>query len=214
MTSITKETPIDTYFKDFQANNGTHFDILKNTIQAIHKTEFFDTNIDIFKNYSLFKRNTEINSGIDEKGCIFNDDFDEPEDEYIMCDKKTFQKKFNELTNNIFHFFDWDNVVVAGGVVNLAIMSNDLPKKLDDIDFFLHGVDESKAMKIITKICDSIKDIVPKSYAIKTSKTVTLMIPKPYRNLQFVTTLFNNKEDILHNFDLQSSKVLYDGETV
>ena len=65
-------------------------------------------------------------------------------------------------------------------------------------------------MKIITKICDSIKDIVPKSYAIKTSKTVTLMMPKPYRNLQFVTTLFNNKEDILHNFDLQSSKVLYD----
>lgn len=100
----------------------------------------------------------------------------------------------------------------------MAASTNELPKDLNnfdyDIDFFVYGVDKGQTMKIITKICDSIKDIIPESKSIKTSKTVTIMMPKPYINLQFITTLFNDKNDILYSFDLQSSKVLFDGNTV
>ena len=218
MSTPTK-TKSPQYFEKFQNNDGNHFEILKNSINDFNKLNCCGVIIDVFKNYhQMFKRNKSIDSGIEKNSCLFNAYYEKPSDDYIMCDKNTFYEKFNSLTNNILHFFNWDNIVVAGGVINLAIMPGKLPEKIHDmdydIDFFLYGVNESKAIKIVSNIYESIKDIIPECYIIKTSKTITIMLPKPYHNIQFVTTLFNDKEDILHNFDLQSSKVLFDGETV
>lgn len=174
--------------------------------------------MDIYKNYKRFLTSNDYTRIIPDNSCLLTQNYEKSDDKYSVCDQETFIRRFNRLTNGMMNFFDWDGVVVAGGVVNLALSNTPLPDDLDtmdyDVDVFLYGVNEGEAKKIITKVYDSIKDIVPESACVKTDKAITLVLPKPYRHVQFVTTLHASKGDILHSFDLQSSKVLYDGKSV
>mgnify|MGYP000588419677 CR=1 FL=1 len=174
--------------------------------------------IDVFKYYNYFETCDQNYSGIDENSCLLTKNHSHHTKKYTVCDQDTFVTRFNKLTNNILNFFDWNNVVIAGGVVNIALSNTPLPIDLEtlnyDIDVFIYGVNEGEAKKIMTRIYDSIKDIIPESKCVKTDNAVTVIMPKPFRHIQFVTTLYQNKGDILCGFDLQSSKVLYDGKTV
>lgn len=202
-------------YKSQLTSDNTHFDILKKYMNA--KSNEVSELFNVYENYDYFKKPDPTKSGIVEDSCILRQLPRTDSESHCVVNKETFTDRFNKLSNGILNFFDWDNIVVAGGLVNLAmshIPIEDTEKTSYDIDMFVHSVNEGEAKKIMTRVYDSIKDIVPESTCVKTEKTVTVILPKPFRHIQFITTLYQSKEDLLHGFDLQSAKVLYDGKNV
>jgi len=207
------------YLDEFNSSlsmSNTHFDILKKHSKINQAVHLNDMLINVHNNYELFKSIDTLKSGISDDSCLFVKNKSDSK-QFSIVNREQFEERFNKLTNNLLNFFDWNNVVVAGGVVSLALSDKPIDECLQDnydIDMFVYGVRESEAKKIITRIYDSIKDIVPESKCIKTNKTITVALSTPYRHIQFVTTLFESAGDILHNFDICSSKVMYDGNNV
>ncbi len=218
---------IEEYTTNWKNNEQTAFETLtnglsKNNFKNDPTFNMLQNNlINIYENYELFKH-TNKPSGIKEESIILNEIYKKKletrlKHEYCVVDKENFIIRFNKLTNNLLNFIDWQNVAVAGGVINLALSHEpieELEKNNYDIDVFIYGVSEVKAKKIINNIYDSFKDIITTSKCIKTKNTITIINVMPYRHIQFVLNIFQNVGNILHNFDLQSSKVLFDGENV
>ena len=212
-------SPLKMYLDEYKSKlttDNTHFDILKKHMK-INQPNQLQELMNVHDNYETFKKPDSLLSGITEDSCILRQLPRSDSESHCVVNKETFTERFNKLSNNILNFFDWENIVIAGGMVNLALSHVPLDEadKLNyDIDMFVHSVNEGEAKKIMNRVFDSIKDIVPECKCVKTHNTVTVILPKPYRHIQFVTNLFESKEDLLHNFDLQSAKVLYDGKSV
>jgi len=183
----------------------------------VHQTDSLPELMNVYDNYEYFRKPDSLLSGVTEDSCILRQLPSNDSESHCVVNKETFIERFDKLSNNILNFFDWENIIIAGGMVNLALSHTPLDEvdKLNyDIDMFVHSVNEGEAKKIMNRVFDSIKDVVPECKCVKTHNTVTVILPKPFRHIQFVTNLFESKEDLLHNFDLQSAKVLYDGKSV
>lgn len=202
----------------------THFDVLKEFSRPVERQNSaepladvtYDRLINVYDNYEYFNSTDPKVSGICEKSCLFVDKYKTPL-AHCISSKEEFVERFDKLTQSILNFIDWDNVVVAGGLVNHAISTaplTDLNSLSSDIDIFMYGVNEMQAQKLMNQIYESLKDIVPENKCVKTNKTITIILPKPYRHIQLVTKLFNSIGDILNEFDLGCSKVAFDGKNV
>ena len=202
----------------------THFDVLKEFSQPVeHSSTVHPTGdamhnrlINVYDNYESFNSIDPKVSGICEKSCLFVDKYKTPS-AHCISSKEEFVERFDKLTQSILNFIDWNNVVVAGGLVNHAISTaplTDLNSISSDIDIFMYGVNEMQAQKLMNQIYESLKDIVPTNKCVKTNKTITIILPMPYRHIQLVTKLFNSVGDILNEFDLGCSKVAFDGKNV
>jgi ankyrin repeat protein len=172
--------------------------------------------INVYDNYGSFKNIDQEVSGIDENSCLFVDDYKAPS-AHTISSKDEFLARFDKLTQSILNFIDWNNVVVAGGLVNLALSTTpltDLNSIDSDIDIFVYGVNEIQAQKTMNQIYESLKDIVPENKCVKTNMTITIILPKPFRHIQLVTKLYNSVGDLLNEFDLGCAKVAFDGKNV
>jgi ankyrin repeat protein len=220
-TPSTQATREHAYSTEYATSNNK-FEMLKKYLDRLPGSDADTHLLDVYNNYSLFARQTTDTSGVNKESCLLNNEYTkrvarESDKSHVIVTQEQFMERFDKLTNGLLNFFDWDNIVVAGGLVNAALSHtplSELKKKNYDIDFFVYGVNESEAKKILDRVYNSFKDIVPDNKCVKTGMTVTVVLPEPYRHIQFVTTLYQNKGDILHAFDLGSSKVLFDGKRV
>lgn len=97
------------------------------------------------------------------------------------------------------------NVVVAGG----AVFSSMFDSLYSDIDMFIYGVDEIKAIEITNNIILSNKQ----KLLTRTQNAITF-IDTYDTTRQIILRLYKYIHEIIHGFDIDSSCVLYDGNKI
>jgi hypothetical protein len=90
-----------------------------------------------------------------------------------------------------------------------------------DIDIFVYGLDQTKAnarlVQVMVRLKERIRETVGDSVDavfIKSDNTVTLESGSPRRKIQIITRLYESKEEILNEFDIDCICVGFDGKDV
>lgn len=131
----------------------------------------------------------------------------------IYCDYKTFKKRWNKFTFNIFNKIKWKDMIVAGGSICILLdKDKDINKFKDsDIDIFIYG------NKIISKIKYLLfyikKSRFNKVKYIYRDNIIEIFIENN-RKIQIIPTCFKTPEDIINSFDLSITQIYYDGNNV
>ncbi|KAJ6236128.1 ankyrin repeat-containing protein [Anaeramoeba flamelloides] len=205
-----KEKAIPTLFKSLSSEKT---DQEKNEEKEIEKEE----------------KNEENEKGIEiEKE---DEDEDKEEDEFRIEDEQQFKTNFKIFTERQFDFFNWKNVLVAGGSVLASLMK--VPKKYSedistrreyfnevsytqsDIDLFLYGLTEEEANEKVKEIYKSIKQTLPfKCICFRSRNSISIVSQYPFRSIQIILRLYKSPAEVLMGFDIDSSSVGYDGERV
>ena len=141
----------------------------------------------------------------------------------IVQSLSAFRTNFNAFTNETFRHFtepDWSNIVVAGGSVSICLhpLSNNIPdhKKhyLDitkgDIDIFFYDMCNMTAQSRLLRL----EEILCPKKVIRTQNAVTFISEYPQRPIQVILQLFRSISEIITSFDVNSSCVAYNGQTV
>ncbi|KAJ7776442.1 hypothetical protein B0H16DRAFT_1302341, partial [Mycena metata] len=147
----------------------------------------------------------------------------------IQPSTMAFAKRFTYMTDNFLENLDWNNVLVAGGIVLgtlLAVKNPGAPDAFNyitdqwessDIDIYLYGLSAAqatiKAQSIYNTFKANLLDGTP-SFVVKNSKTITFYTRHPLRRVQTILKLGKTPKDILLNFDLDVCAVGWDGNTV
>lgn len=124
----------------------------------------------------------------------------------------------------------FDNLMLAGGCVGHYLTSKD--RYRGDLDFFLWGLSREQANLRLQKI---LEDLIQAAENINNQREAAAKLKNSYWNkvdmrfirnrngltvfmdhteLQFIFRLYQTRSEILHGFDLGSSAVGFDGETV
>ena len=113
----------------------------------------------------------------------------------------------------------WSNLVVAGGAVLGALLTgNGGPEDLDtkfpnsDVDVFFYGLDEQGAKDKLVSVFEKIKthpnckSQEGQMLACRTPFTVTFLLKRPMRHVQFILRLHATKQDVVEVKNKTSSK--------
>ena len=147
-----------------------------------------------------------------------------PEILHLHSNDEAFRVTFTRITQNILRGLDWQNVVVAGGIVLNTLLhvdpDCDNEKRIQDpnIDLYIFGLSpadaEKKALEIeqVWKINLSRENT--QTLITKNNKTITLIPSYPHRRLQIILKVLPNPTAILLNFDLDVCALAFDGSKV
>ena len=128
---------------------------------------------------------------------------------FKYCNYDQCMERFNEFTENLLSQLDWTNTVVAGGSVNLIVTGQkifDYPAS--DIDIYFYGCDPYKRLNHVLDYLRERYDIV----VFQRRCIITVLIRNHQRIVQLMNVNYNSIEDILRDFDLPVSQILYDGK--
>lgn len=128
---------------------------------------------------------------------------------------KSYEKfiiNFNNVTYNYFVDFDFNNVVISGGII-LGCLLNNFDNQ-SDIDLFLYDLSEDNMRKKIQEIINHFNKKNPINKVIETMNTVTIYFNYPYKPIQIILFKNNFKNECVEDFDLDICKVMYDGSNV
>jgi hypothetical protein len=123
-----------------------------------------------------------------------------------------------ELMQTFLHLYPWlesldfNNLMIAGGSLAtiLQLLSTNRSVTLEDIndiDFFLHGMDSVTGLAKVESLITKIKSLYPDSTCIRTQCAVTLIDKAGINKFQIIMSMFNNPSQVLHSFDFGASKV-------
>jgi hypothetical protein len=140
----------------------------------------------------------------------------------INLDK--FTENFKNLTHNIFDNFNWDNIILSGGIMfNLITINNIfMYNRNSDIDLFIYGENNDIKKERAKYICEYLKGKFENNiYFIENTNVITVIIrdkinstSNPIRNIQIILTNYKNAYDIISNFDHTCIQILYNGEKI
>lgn len=124
------------------------------------------------------------------------------------------ERQINIYTKGVLMDMNWDNVILAGGLINLLLHKSLLDNNVSnyDIDLFIYGTKKEKKNKL--KELLKFFSIKNKNvyYVFRTKNIVEVYIPdKP--TIQIILSSKFTIDSILLNFDLSHVKVCYDGKT-
>ena len=133
-----------------------------------------------------------------------------------------FRRRFDELTGNVLKGLDWNNLLVAGGIVLGALLVGDSPDsskqwESSDIDVYVYGLGPQAATERIKHIFQVFRANLPQgapTLVVRNSKTITFYSDFPTRRIQIVLKLVNSPKDVLLNFDLDICAIGWDGSNV
>ncbi|KAJ7730582.1 hypothetical protein B0H16DRAFT_1469551 [Mycena metata] len=140
-----------------------------------------------------------------------------------------FRTNFEFLTDRLLKNLNWDNVIVAGGIVLGALMATPpytsngphpnqwAAASSSDIDMYIYGLTAQDANKKLVHIFDVFRSNLPppmRTLAVRNCKTITFYAEYPLRRIQIVLKLAENPRDVLLNFDLDICAMGWDGENV
>ncbi|KAJ7159730.1 hypothetical protein C8R46DRAFT_1194962 [Mycena filopes] len=134
-----------------------------------------------------------------------------------------FQRTFDRMSDGLLKNLNWDNVVVAGGIVLGALLGVDTPTgktqakhwQSSDIDVYIHGLGPKDANKKLQYICSTFKANLPAggpTLVVRNAKTITFYSRYPLRRIQVVLKLVKSPKAVLLNFDLDICGMGWDGE--
>ncbi|KAJ7148273.1 hypothetical protein C8R46DRAFT_1044821 [Mycena filopes] len=145
----------------------------------------------------------------------------------IQPSTDAFQRSFELISAGLLNTLDWNNVIVAGGIVLGALVNTDCNDEshlhpssgweMSDVDVYIHGLSPSEANRKVQHIFDTFRGNLPphmRTLAIRNAKTITLYADYPLRRIQIVLKLAKNPRDILLNFDLDICAMGWDGSNV
>ncbi|KAG9000610.1 hypothetical protein FRB93_012622 [Tulasnella sp. JGI-2019a] len=128
---------------------------------------------------------------------------------------------------------DWTGVIAAGGSV-LACLAP-LPDRVveqgskrairkyyhaeaypaSDVDLFLYGMTPEQAEEKCKAIFAAVRDSVPwEVTSVRTKNAVSIHCQYPYRSIQIVLRLYQSPAEVLAGFDVDSSCVAFNGNSV
>ena len=136
---------------------------------------------------------------------------------------QSFATTFARITKNILNGLDWQNVVVAGGMVLTTLLhvnsAYDQDKRVQDLDLdiYIHGLSPADAEKKAFEIEEVWRRNLPDdSHTLVTQnhKTITFTPSYPNRRLQIILKALPNPTAILLNFDLDICALAFNGSNV
>ncbi|KAL8668536.1 MAG: hypothetical protein Q9168_006840 [Polycauliona sp. 1 TL-2023] len=153
----------------------------------------------------------------------------------IVGTDKTFMETFRLVTNGCLDQLDWQNIIIAGGMVLNTLLLTDrldgLPASATptnvsdcDIDLYLYDLTPEEANRKIEHIYDvwyshnlqhgGLSGHAVDQMIVKTRQTITLIPIYPFRRIQIVLKILQSPADILLNFDLDACAFAFDGSRV
>lgn len=136
---------------------------------------------------------------------------------------QSFAATFARITKNILDGLDWQNVVVAGGMVLTTLLhvdpAHDQDKRVQDLDLdiYIHGLSPADAEKKAFEIEEVWRRNLPDdSHTLVTQnhKTITFIPSYPNRRLQIILKALRDLTAILLNFDLDICALAFNGSNV
>lgn len=203
-------------FKNTNINNN-FLDMIKYAKHILHADDFFQlvNSFEIEYLFNVFEYNNymKYDKSIPKFMCDQNK-FYEKYDDTVVENIKTFKNNMSKLTFQILDEFKWNNVVVAGGAV-FHCLSKKLHKfeTNTDIDLFIYGNKEDRITKFKSLLLffnNHHKNVL---FNVN-NNVVTIAIQGIHRNFQIILTSWENKYDLLNNFDFGYIQCLYDGAHV
>ncbi|KAK7057988.1 hypothetical protein R3P38DRAFT_3253024 [Favolaschia claudopus] len=131
-----------------------------------------------------------------------------------------FRRKFESMSDGLLKGLNWNNVIVAGGIVLgglLSVSGAGDEWKASDIDMYFYGLTPTQANAKIAEIFSRFKaNLPPRSpvLIVRNAKTITFYSRYPLRRIQIVLKLVKSPRAVLLNFDLDICAMCYDGTNV
>ncbi len=132
-----------------------------------------------------------------------------------------FVKVFKRITGNLLDGLDWNNVLIAGGMVLTTSLHTDLSQDRashilhPEIDIYLYGLDPEKANLKVVEIHNVWHRNLPTTnqqrLVVKTAETIELLADYPVRRIQIILELAYDPLRVLLKFDLDSCALGFDG---
>ncbi|KAK7013881.1 hypothetical protein R3P38DRAFT_3322436 [Favolaschia claudopus] len=145
----------------------------------------------------------------------------------IQRSVSAFKSNFDIMSQGLLRNLDWNNLIVAGGLVLGTLLnprySSNLSKQdcnqwvQSDIDIYIWGLSSRAANEKIHHIFEVFRCNLPpqqRTLAVRNPRTITLYADYPTRRVQIVLKLASTPKDVLLNFDLDICAMGWDGTNV
>ncbi|KAL1640615.1 hypothetical protein SLS58_006810 [Diplodia intermedia] len=151
----------------------------------------------------------------------------------VVQSLKEFQTNFNIFSESSLVDMDWSNVVAnqagssvvtpllpvpkeySGSKRSLRQYYHEVVAPASDVDLFLYGLSEEKALEKIKQIEQKVKDsILSETTTVRTKHCITIASQYPTRHVQIVLRIYKSVAEILTGFDVDASCAAYDGKQV
>ncbi|KAJ7128823.1 hypothetical protein C8R43DRAFT_1074699 [Mycena crocata] len=139
----------------------------------------------------------------------------------IQPSTPAFKRTFDDLSDGLLRNLDWNNIIVAGGIVLGTLLSLDTaPVDLSDqwdssdIDVYVYGLGPKAANAKLQHLFETFKANLPvgtPALVVRNAKTVTFYASYPIRRVQVVLKLVRSPRAVLLNFDLDVCAMGWDG---
>ncbi|KAJ7753732.1 hypothetical protein B0H16DRAFT_1886800 [Mycena metata] len=144
----------------------------------------------------------------------------------IQPSNVAFKRGFEYMSDGLLKNLDWNNILVAGGIVLGTLLSVDSPEgqpcpdprwRSSDIDIYIYGLSPAQANEKVKHLFETFCANLPpgsERLAVKNSTTITFYARYPLRRIQIVLKLVKSPKTVLLNFDLDICAMGWDGTTV
>ncbi|KAJ7623066.1 hypothetical protein DFH06DRAFT_759446 [Mycena polygramma] len=133
-----------------------------------------------------------------------------------------FKRSFDRMSDGLLKNLNWDNVVVAGGIVLGSLLAVETAAgksqsehwKSSDIDVYIYGLAPKEANEKIKHLFATFRANLPPgspTLVVRNSKTITFYSRYPLRRIQVVLKLVKSPKAVLLNFDLDICAMGWDG---
>ncbi|KAF7362639.1 hypothetical protein MVEN_00613000 [Mycena venus] len=130
-----------------------------------------------------------------------------------------FRRVFDRMSDGLLKNLNWNNIIVAGGIVLGALLSvagagAGEQWKASDIDIYIYGLTPAQANEKLHELFATFKTNLPArspALIVRNSKTITFYSRYPLRRIQIVLKLVRSPRAVLLNFDLDICAMCWDG---
>ncbi|KAF8217718.1 hypothetical protein K438DRAFT_2006765 [Mycena galopus ATCC 62051] len=141
----------------------------------------------------------------------------------IQPSVEAFKRTFEHMSDGLLKNLDWNNVLVAGGIVFGTLLSVDTtdgrPRRdprwdSSDIDIYIYGLSPNEANEKVKHIFKTFCANLPagtQTLVVRNCSTITFYAKYPLRRIQIVLKLVESPKTVLLNFDLDVCAMGWDG---